>query len=133
MRLCPWCDEPMPPPPFTERLTALINEAKRHSIPHPRPENPVGLKAKCQWYAEVCARHLFELKQVPEAHMAGWDVPIDWTALEARVQVLKPVLEEILLDEENIGARANLPFWKTVSKQGSTMEHLSNFKHFQVG
>ncbi|OBZ65343.1 hypothetical protein A0H81_14649 [Grifola frondosa] len=43
-RLCPWCDEQLPPAP-TPHLSALIAAARRRSAPDDRPTNPLGLHA----------------------------------------------------------------------------------------
>lgn len=91
--------------------------------------------------SEVCARHKFELEGIPEARRAGWDSPVDWSSLEARVKKLQPVLEDILLDEEGLRPRAQSPFWKSLtgrsdgslSRTQGTANHLSDFKLFEIG
>lgn len=84
-RLCPWCDELLPPAP-SPHLQRLIDTARTRSVKDPRPTNPLGLHADAAVLVNVCHRHRFEHKQIPLAHQRGWPTQIEWAKLGSRVR-----------------------------------------------
>ncbi|GJE91289.1 hypothetical protein PsYK624_074380 [Phanerochaete sordida] len=102
-RLCPWCDEMLPPEP-SPHLKHLMTAARRRSSSDSRPTNPLGLRAQPTVFVNVCQRHRFESHQIPLAQRRGWPTRIDWAKLAMRVRQLKHHLQRIVddVDEEFI-------------------------------
>ena len=119
-RLCPYCDEPLPPEP-TPKLRSLLAAAKRKSYAEPRPSNSRGLRAPPRVYIAACQRHEFETHQIPMAREKGWPAEIDFEALPGRVHRFKSALSAIVKDEG--AARGKCVFWEEmmceVEKTGS--------------
>lgn len=62
----------------------------------PRPTNPLGRIATLSVFVNVCQRHRFESKLLPEAEEKGWPKSIKWGLIHERVLKLKDHLESIL-------------------------------------
>lgn len=94
-----------------------------------RPSNPLGRKASVTVFSEVCARHWFESKEVPQALARGWPICVDWSGLPARIDNMADALRKIL--ENAIGARMRCVFWTELLEEvkGSGWTQVSGVKN----
>ena len=94
--LCPWCDRPLPDKP-SPRLEKLMAESKRHGWRDAtRPWNPNAMiPFHLKHTIDVCARHRFEMDELPRALSKGWVKDVDWDEVINRIMHLS-VLERIL-------------------------------------
>ncbi|KAF8826100.1 hypothetical protein HHX47_DHR6000625 [Lentinula edodes] len=93
--LCPYCDEPLPASP-TPHLKHLLATTAKKSIRAPRPTNPMGRKTAVSVFINVCQRHQFESKILPEAEAKGWPKSIGWDLIHERVMRMKNHLEALM-------------------------------------
>lgn len=88
----------------------------KKSSPDPRPANPLGRKAPFATFIDLCHRHQFESKILPEAEKKGWPKAIDWKGLSARIAKMLPELRKLIDDKSENGPRARSTFWQEIMK-----------------
>ncbi|KAJ3801744.1 RTC4-like domain-containing protein [Lentinula aff. detonsa] len=93
--LCPYCDESLPSSP-TPHLKHLLATTAKKSVRAPRPTNPMGRKAAVSVFINVCQRHRFESKILPEAEAKGWPKSIEWNLIHGRVMRMRKHLEALM-------------------------------------
>ncbi|KAF5384623.1 hypothetical protein D9757_007517 [Collybiopsis confluens] len=123
--LCPYCDEPLPPSP-TPRLQHLLITIAKKSVPEPRSTNPLGRKAAVGLFINVCQRHRFESKSLPEAEAKGWPKSIEWGLIHERVMKMKDHLEAIL--ENSVFGNAKKSGYGEEGEDDSDSEEDSNWQ-----
>ncbi|KAJ2929474.1 hypothetical protein H1R20_g7620, partial [Candolleomyces eurysporus] len=113
--LCPYCDNPLPSSPspaLVKMLEAMLGKSYRD----PRPANPLGRKAPFATFIDLCHRHQFESKILPEAEKKGWPKVIDWDSLSARIENMQSELQKLIDDTSDKGPRSRSPFWQDIMK-----------------
>jgi hypothetical protein len=89
--LCCFCDEPLPSLP-SPQLTSLLSKLKQ------LPGYPDRLSF--QTFIDYCARHRFEVNEIPKAIDAGWCMDVNFHELSSRIEEHKDAFEELLNDPE---------------------------------
>ncbi|KAJ4470087.1 RTC4-like domain-containing protein [Lentinula aciculospora] len=158
--LCPYCDEPLPSSPSPHLKNLLVTTAKK-SVRAPRPTNPMGRKAAVSVFINICQRHRFESKILPEAETKGWPKSIKWDLIHDRVMRMRKHLEALMENSfsrkgrnENDGddaaggieqrkrARDGCVFWGEVMKEvkekgtraaADVKSQFANFQNTQPG
>ncbi|GAA5926808.1 uncharacterized protein JCM15063_000375 [Sporobolomyces koalae] len=88
-RLCPFCDQILPPVPTT-RLVSLKNYllARPHIEDRISARNPQARYLPIIEIASFCQLHKVEKTVIPEGMAKGYPMEIDWAALPARIETL---------------------------------------------
>lgn len=116
-KLCPFCDEPLPPRPSTT-FNQLFSVAKARARPEPRAWNPYGLRATLLEYSTVCRQHDIDSEVLPQGLEEGWPYAVDWHIFEGRVMDRQELLEPIVSGVQ--GARENSFFWDALQQKIKT-------------
>lgn len=139
-KLCPYCDELLPPNP-SRQLQHLLQTLLMRSTLAPRPGNALARDARAQYYTAVCSVHRAESSTIPDGLAQGWPANLDFAQIPERMQ--KPKLRQILndivygSDSENRGF-----FWAEATRRiktlgsraaGSIQGQYATFEELQPG
>lgn len=149
--LCPYCDCVLPTSP-SPTLLDMLQTAHLKSQADPRPSNPLARFAPMTVYVDLCHKHQFETRILPEAQAQGWPTQICWPDLQGRIEARESIFQALLDDYNQSsptevgvspqGPRSQSIFWRelmhAIHKNGfnkvqGVQGQLSMFKGIQPG
>lgn len=123
---CAYCDERLPSVQ-SEILVAMGDELKAKTIPDPVSWNKNHRKATdFTVYQDYCARHRFELDDLPRAHLENWPEDPDLSSLNERLCQMKPDLLRLVatatLEKNDFFTAAKKTYEKVKRTRADTAE-----------